>query len=82
MERKMKNLLEALNAEREAYVKEHREAPVIHLTKTKGEGLTGRLTDVGSDFIELSGFYMGSPVVKIARSQIADVEVIKKGRGK
>jgi hypothetical protein len=76
----MKNLLETLNAEREAYVTAHREAPVVHLTKTKGERMTGRLTDVGADFIELSGFYTGSPVVKIARSQIADVQFSKDNR--
>lgn len=75
----MKNLLETLHAAREAYVIEHREAPVIHLTKTKGERMTGKLTDVGSDFIELSGFYTGSPVIKIARSQIADIQFSQRG---
>lgn len=73
----MKSLLERLEIERGEYVREHRESPSVHLTKTKGDRITGRLTDVGADFIELSGFYTGSPVVKIARSQIAEIEICK-----
>ena len=72
----MKDLLQRLSIERDAYIGEHRKSPTIQLTSTKGERLLGLLVDVGSDFIEISGFYTGSPSKMIARSQIATVELL------
>lgn len=72
----MRSLLEQLEVQRNAFVRENRDSPCVELIRTKGERLLGKLTDVGSDYVEMSGFYTGSPVIKIARSQIAEVQFI------
>lgn len=77
----MRNLLEQLSHELTNYVHLHREAPAIRLTRT-GAGqttITAKLTDVGSDFIEVTGFRDDSPVLKVSRNQIADIAILPKG---
>ena len=66
----MRSLLEQLETERNAYVREHRASPAVRLTRTgrNDAAITAVLSDVGSDYIEVRGFYVDSPIMKIFES--------------
>ena len=75
----MRSLLEQLRIEVDSFVREHREAPVVRLTRTRdNQIMTAKLVDVGTDFVELEGFTSNPLHVKISRSQIAEITLLGK----
>jgi hypothetical protein len=76
----MRNLLEQLEIERCAYVREHREPPMIRLERRGDTTQTCQLVDVGSDYIEI-GMQGAKNRQKITRDAIVTVMFLAKHGG-